>query len=81
MNIIKFFGNTTTLQGFEEQGIPDTPCRIDLQGNQVTCWELTKDEIDEIQRTGQIWVTQRCRQVINPLEPSVFKPFVVPQDN
>lgn len=75
MKVINFFGTTITLPGEPGVGIPDTPCRVERNGYQTTCWELSEEEIEEIRTTGKIWIAQLSQEIINPVVPSVKKPF------
>lgn len=40
----------------------------------ITCWKLTKEEVDELISTGRLWITI-MGNVIPPISPTVEKPF------
>ena len=40
----------------------------------VTCWKLTKEELENIQKTGRVWVTLMGHGM-PPILPSGFSPF------
>lgn len=40
----------------------------------VTCWKLTKEELEEVNRTGRVWVTVIGRSM-QPLSVDGFKPI------
>lgn len=41
-----------------------------------TCWELSPEELEEIQKTGVIWVSiLTLRQPLQPVSLSTKKPF------
>lgn len=49
-------------------------CRWD--GEIHTCWELSPEELQEIQKTGVIWVSiLTFRQPLQPISLSTKKPF------
>jgi len=49
--------NTTLLPppGRESDVLPLPIRRLD--GQLVSCWEVTPEEVDEIQRTGKVWLS------------------------
>jgi thioredoxin-related protein len=61
---------------FEEQNViyakdqpeynPLPACKTE-NGDIATCWELTKEEIEEIQNTGKLWIMVKTFN--NPLQP------------
>lgn len=40
----------------------------------ISCWKPTKEEMEEIKRTGRIWVSV-MGQTMPPIAPSGFNPF------
>lgn len=50
---------------------------FDPQGEMTCCFELNKEEIDEIVRTGKIWHTQLTFwQPFQPISMSTQNPFI-----
>lgn len=55
------------------------PACVTLEGVVISCWELTPEELAEIQKTGVLWVQQLTfGQSLQPLLPQVENPFDVP---
>lgn len=53
------------------------------QGQVISCWELTEDELEEIRRTGKIWLmTMTFNNPLQPILPAVFKSdvFITPPE-
>lgn len=48
-----------------------------LEGALVSCWELTPEDIAEIQRTGRIWLSVWGRQTQPPVLLTAFKSEVI----
>lgn len=40
----------------------------------VTCWKLTKEELENIQKTGRVWITL-LGHGMPPIYPSGLQPF------
>lgn len=57
-------------------------CGEDDEGCVVTisCWKPTKDELDEIARTGRVWVVARG-VAVPPLYVVGVSPFESPRDD
>lgn len=41
----------------------------------ITCWKLTKDELEEINKTGRVWLTVLGARM-QPVEITVKSPFI-----
>jgi len=55
----------------DEFFIHETP-----DGDTICCFELSKEEIEEIQKTGRIWLTRHTLgKVPNPIYPYIDNPF------
>ena len=48
-----------------------------LEGSLVSCWQLTAEELAEIQRTGVIWLSVWGRQTQPPVLVTAFKHDVI----
>lgn len=52
--------NTNLTRGKNHESVCDLPvCRADTEVGPVviSCWRLTKPEIEEVVRTGHVWLT------------------------
>lgn len=41
----------------------------------VSCWQFTPEELEEMQRTGKLWLTVLSGQTQPPVAISAFSPF------
>lgn len=61
----------------DEQCDPLSVCNAVLPGGFpaiVSCWKLTKDELEEFQQTGRVWLMV-CGTAMPPVILSGVKPF------
>lgn len=59
----------------QNKGIEPLLCHRDVEGDQViSCWRLTKEELEEINKTGRVWLHIMGTQ-IPPAVVSGIKPF------
>lgn len=57
-------------------GVSDLPAYVD-DTQTICCWKLTKPEIEEIARTGMVFVRSlNYRAPLQPICVEVFRPFV-----
>lgn len=61
--------------GCEDSVAPMAVRRLD--GNLVSCWELSPEEIDEIARTGRVWLSVWGHQTQPPVLVTAFKEHVI----
>jgi hypothetical protein len=43
----------------------------------ITCWKPTREELNEIERTGRVWLMV-WGQIMQPVVLTAFKPFQTP---
>lgn len=52
--------------------------QIHLEGQNIpvviSCWKLTKEELEEINKTGRVWLTV-VGDTMSPVQLTVEKPF------
>jgi len=59
------------------QDLPAYLNRTQETGEAVTCWELSKEEIEEIVKTKRIWLNQLTfHSPFQPIVPSVSMPWM-----
>lgn len=54
----------TAYQGFQEDGMPVT----------VTCWKFTKEDLEQLRKTGRLWLVHAGHDV-SPIYPTTENPF------
>ena len=60
------FAEQNTIAGSNQPNIEPLPCCI-LGGQVISCWKLTPEEIETIQRTGQIYVSVKSGENVFPM--------------
>lgn len=58
---------------YKAEGCGDLPALVASKNEIVSCWELTKEELEEINKTGKIWLI--CVGSQPPVSVEGFKPF------
>lgn len=66
MKPIKFEQQNVVYAENQEQYIP-LPANKNESGDVITCWELSKEEIQKINETGKLWIAVKTFN--NPLQP------------
>lgn len=79
MTPVRFkFCNSVFAQDQPEYSALPAHCTED--GIVTTCWELTREELAEVQRSGRIWFSQLTfNSPLQPMLPQAFDPFRVEQ--
>ncbi len=74
----------TKPKGMTDEQCGDLPVHKgkDTYGNNVivSCWKLSKEDIEEINQTGTLWILV-AGQSMPPIIPSTENPFNPPQGN
>lgn len=65
-----------TVIGANQQGVQPLPAFVDVQGNVLTRWKLTDEELEQVKLTGEIWLT--VSTFFQPFQP-VFLSALPPQ--
>ena len=60
------FDEQNTIAKSNEPNIEPLPCCL-LDGQVISCWELTPDEIEVVKRTGKIYVSQLSGKCVVPI--------------
>lgn len=55
------------IYGKSQPGVLPLPAHKAEDGTVTTCWKLSKDDIKELQETGEIWL--QCKTFNEPLQP------------
>lgn len=66
MKPIKFEQQNVVYAENQEQYIP-LPANRNDEGDVITCWELSKEEIQKINETGKLWIAVKTFN--SPLQP------------
>lgn len=70
------FPQVNTVFAKDQPEYQPLPACVTQEGVVVSCWELTPEEIEEIQRTGVLWVKQLpFGSPLQPLLPQAESPF------
>lgn len=71
------FEEQTMVFGEGQKEYGNLPAFRDKDGQVVTCWELEEGELEEIQKTGKIYLRQLTfNQPLQPVSLHVDSPFV-----
>jgi hypothetical protein len=46
----------------------------------ISCWKLTRDELEEVNRTGRVWLTI-CGVLVPPVMLATKRPFELPSND
>lgn len=75
MKPIKFDGANVVF-GAEQPEYEPMPARLTDDGVVISCWELTPEELEQVKKTGQIWLSMLTFfQPLQPVSMAVEKPF------
>lgn len=76
------FAEQNTLATSPEPNIKPLPCCL-IEGQVISCWELTPEEIERVKETGKIYVSQLSGKSIIPLFLTTDKHdlFIYPNQN
>lgn len=78
MKPIKFDEQNITF-GEKQKEYGDLPAFRDREGQVITCWELEEGELEQIQKTGKVYLRQLTfNQPIQPVSLHAESPFVEP---
>jgi len=77
MDAIEFKEQNIVIAKDQPEYIP-LPALVDENGNVVTCWKLSTDEIEKISKTGELWLqVMTFNQPLQPLYLTVEKTEVI----
>jgi hypothetical protein len=80
MNPIEFKEQNIIITKDQPEYMP-LPAHVDENGNVVTCWKLSPDEIEKISKTGELWLSvMTFKQPLQPLFLSVDKLVISDSD-
>jgi len=60
---------------FKAEGCGDLPARRNADRTIITCWQLSEEDLEEVRRTGKVWLTIWGGQppvMINAQEPALI---------
>ena len=70
------FKQQTVVLGKYRPEYQDLPAFVTPDGEVITCWELTADELIELAATRKLWIRQfTFNKVFQPLLPQIDEPF------
>ena len=77
------FAEQNTLATSTAPNIEPLPCCVMADGQVISCWELTPEEIDRIKETRKIYVSQLSGGHVIPLFLTTDKHdlFIYPENN
>lgn len=61
-----------------EQGVVPLPVKRHEDGYLVSCWQLTPEELELIQKTGKVWLSVWGRTTQPPVLVTAVKEHVLP---
>lgn len=61
------FEEQNTLATSNEPNIEPLPCRVMPDGQVISCWQLSPEEIEQINKTGRIYVSQLSGGYVIPI--------------
>ncbi len=78
MTPVTFKGSNIVFGENQPEYQPLPACKFkDQQGTVVTCWELSKEEIEEVLNSGKIYLSQLTfNQALQPVILNVSNPII-----
>jgi len=73
------FDEQNMVFGENQKEYGDLPAFRDREGQVITCWELEDGELEQIQKTGKVYLRQLTfNQPLQPVSLHAHTPFVEP---
>lgn len=74
------FKEQTMKFGENQKEYGTLPAFRDREGQVITCWELEEGELEQIQKTGKVYLRQLTfNQPLQPVSLHIASPFVEPE--